>query len=234
MVFTADPDTGALNLSFDEAKIDSELPVTLNQDLASPPVARKVLTRPDGKAPIVAEAGSDGTAVADPTPVVAAVKAALNAAQPLQQSVDMVDVEHATEETPVPQNFDVPNGDKWIDVNLSTFKVTLMQGTTAGQQFTVVTGKGGLTRTGRNYVYMKIRSQTMESDPSVPESSPDYYSLDNVQWVSYFDGGIAFHGAYWRSSFGYADSHGCINMPNSQAQIVYDWAPLGTMADVHY
>lgn len=54
-------------------------------------------------------------------------------------------------------------------------------------------------------------------------------------WVNFFipfNGGIGFHDASWRSTFGgniylYSGSHGCINMPYSAAKKLYENVTLG-------
>lgn len=55
-------------------------------------------------------------------------------------------------------------------------------------------------------------------------------------WVNFFlpfNGGIGFHDASWRSSFGgniylYNGSHGCINMPYSEVKKLYENVQMGT------
>ena len=60
------------------------------------------------------------------------------------------------------------------------------------------------------------------------------YVAEDVPWVSYFYSGYAFHGAGWRSSFGYSGSHGCVNMPVSEAQWIYNWVDTNTVVQSHY
>jgi lipoprotein-anchoring transpeptidase ErfK/SrfK len=50
----------------------------------------------------------------------------------------------------------------------------------------------------------------------------------------YFYSGYAIHGAYWHNNFGAPMSHGCVNMTPGEAQILYNWAPIGTEVYVHY
>ena len=60
-------------------------------------------------------------------------------------------------------------------------------------------------------------------------------------WVNFwvpFNGGIGFHDASWRSSFGgsyylYSGSHGCINMPYSAAKSLYNNVSAGTYVVVY-
>jgi lipoprotein-anchoring transpeptidase ErfK/SrfK len=60
------------------------------------------------------------------------------------------------------------------------------------------------------------------------------YDLPGVPWVMYFYSGYAIHGAYWHNNFGAPMSHGCVNMTPGEAQILYNWAPIGTEVYVHY
>lgn len=123
----------------------------------------------------------------------------------------------------VPTNFSVPNGSPWMEVDLSTQQAFAYRGTTLVKTFNVSTGRyGHLTPNGTYYVDIKYPVQTMRG--------PGYVA-PGVRWVSYFNGGIAFHGAPW-NLWGIAEglprSHGCINMDVNAAQWVYKFAPLGT------
>lgn len=111
-------------------------------------------------------------------------------------------------------------GEKWIDIQLSTQTLTAYEGETPVLIALVSTGVAGLsTPLGEHAIHSKVRSQAM--------SGPGYY-LPNVEYVSYFYKSYALHGTYWHNNFGHPMSHGCINMTNSDAQWIYDWAPLGT------
>ena len=57
--------------------------------------------------------------------------------------------------------------------------------------------------------------------------------MPNVAWVMYFNGDQGFHGAYWHNNFGHQMSHGCVNMPDWRAKVIYDWAPTGTDVWIH-
>ena len=86
------------------------------------------------------------------------------------------------------------------------------------------------TVTGTYKVYLQYESQTMRG----LEPNGDEYVAENVPWVSYFYEGYAFHGAGWRSSFGYSGSHGCVNMPVPEAQWIYNWVDTNTVVQSHY
>jgi lipoprotein-anchoring transpeptidase ErfK/SrfK len=49
--------------------------------------------------------------------------------------------------------------------------------------------------------------------------------------VSYFHGGDALHG-FVRPGYGYPQSDGCVEMPISNAAVVFPLTPLGTLVTV--
>lgn len=120
---------------------------------------------------------------------------------------------------------------KMIDVDLSKqFLVALEDG---NQVFTcyTVTGKSGYSTPAGNYrIYGKDKYVRMNNSPSDPEP----YDLDNVPNVMWVVGGVAIHGAYWRSSFGYTGSHGCVNVSVDDSEWLFNWAPVGTPVFIHY
>jgi peptidoglycan hydrolase-like protein with peptidoglycan-binding domain len=64
-------------------------------------------------------------------------------------------------------------------------------------------------------------------------TNPDgsHYSDPGIQWVSYFNGGDALH-EFPRGGYGYPQSLGCVEMPDSEAASVYPYTPIGTIVDV--
>jgi lipoprotein-anchoring transpeptidase ErfK/SrfK len=119
-----------------------------------------------------------------------------------------------------------PTGGRWIDINLSTQRLTAYQGKTVVFSTLVSTGVAGRrTPVGRFAVRTKLRAQTM--------SGPGYY-LPNVPYVMYFAGANAIHGTYWHKNFGHPMSHGCVNLPTSAAGWLYKWASIGTPVVTHY
>ena len=127
---------------------------------------------------------------------------------------------------PAPSPPSAPTSGRWIDVNLSTQRLTAYQGNTAVRSTLVSTGLARTpTPTGRYHVYVKYASTTM--------SGPGYY-LPNVPYTMYFYRGYGLHGTYWHSNFGQRMSHGCINLPTSEAQWLFSWASVGTLVNIHY
>ncbi len=79
------------------------------------------------------------------------------------------------------------------------------------------------TRVGQFHIYSKYISTLM--------TGPGYY-LPNVPYTMYYSGGFALHGTYWHNNFGHPMSHGCVNMPTSEAAWMFKWAPVGTLVTV--
>ncbi len=125
---------------------------------------------------------------------------------------------------------------KWIDVNLMTQHLVAYEGDAVAQQFDITSGTPkNPTPTGVFQLFAKVKSERMKGDIGLPTQ----YDIKNVPWTMYFaGGGYAIHGAPWRSVYGPGTdvdgSHGCLNSPVSQADILYQWAPLGTTVIIHY
>jgi lipoprotein-anchoring transpeptidase ErfK/SrfK len=79
------------------------------------------------------------------------------------------------------------------------------------------------TPVGRFRIYTKYISTLM--------TGPGYY-LPNVPYTMYFYAGYGLHGTYWHNNFGHPMSHGCVNLPTSEARWLYEWAPVGTPVTV--
>lgn len=123
--------------------------------------------------------------------------------------------------------------DKWIVVDTTSKRLYAYEQTNLVNSFLVSAGAPRTpTVTGQFSIYAKYAIQDMRGN-NVDGSQ---YFQPNVQWINYFYGGYAIHGNYWRplSYFGNVNSsHGCVGLVNSDAQWVYDWAPIGTTVIVH-
>jgi len=80
---------------------------------------------------------------------------------------------------------------------------------------------GGATPTGAFYVYLRYTSQTMHGTTTT--GTP--YVYPNVPDVNYFSGNFAIHG-FTRSSYGFPQSQGCVEVPLAEAPEVF--------GDLHY
>ena len=122
----------------------------------------------------------------------------------------------------VPEYPLVPTTEKWISIDLDHQRAYAWEGDKLLKKFAISSGKARTpTVTGVFRIRAKVSSQTMEGG-SVEEG--DYYNLPNVQWVQYFYQEYALHGAYWHNKFGTPTSHGCVNLTNTDAKWLFDWA----------
>ena len=181
------------------------------------PTNQTAVTNSSGEVLKVVTAGITGRTIGDTTGVADAFAAQLstgNAAYPLTVS-----------ETP----FQTTALYRHIDVNLSSQRAVLYENGAVVQDWAISSGLADTpTPTGNFTVFAHVRIQDMGCTPT------SSYCTKDVPWVTYFAPDIAFHGAYWHNNFGNPMSHGCLNMPISQAQYVYDWAPEGTEVSVHF
>ncbi len=121
------------------------------------------------------------------------------------------------------------NTRRWIDVNLAEQTVAVYENNQLIFATVVATGVEPFwTRPGLFQIQQKKETETMRNnDPT------DFYYLDNVPWTMYYDGPRALHGAYWRTRFGYPQSHGCVNLSVGDAHWLFDWAHEGDWVWVH-
>jgi len=83
------------------------------------------------------------------------------------------------------------------------------------------------TAPGTYPVYARYLVTTMKGKN--PNGTP--YSDPGIPWVSYFNGGDALHG-FIRSSYGFPQSLGCVEMTYANAQTMFPLTPLGTLVTV--
>lgn len=82
----------------------------------------------------------------------------------------------------------------------------------------------GLEDWPTNEGIFKVWSRQTNGHMSGAEGQTDFYSLENVPWVMYFDNAISLHGTYWHDGFGYRHSHGCVNMSITDAHWAFTWS----------
>ena len=83
------------------------------------------------------------------------------------------------------------------------------------------------TAPGTYTVYLRYVTTTMSG--TLPDGKP--YHDTGIPWTSYFNGGDALHG-FIRSSYGWPQSLGCVEMPFATAKILWPYTPLGTLVTV--
>jgi hypothetical protein len=117
-------------------------------------------------------------------------------------------------------------GDKWIDVSIARQSLIAFEGEKPVYVTLVSTGRDGLgdpesthaTIRGVYRIHTKYATMTMDSS-EVGEA----FSLRDVPYVMYFESGYALHAAYWHDGFGEPRSHGCINLPETDASWLFGW-----------
>ncbi|MGH2441942.1 MAG: L,D-transpeptidase family protein [Chloroflexota bacterium] len=131
---------------------------------------------------------------------------------------------------------------KVILVSTEQQQVTLYRNGQVVLTAPVTTGGPELpTDLGVYHIYFK--ASPFEFHSPWPPGSPYYYSPTPVTYWMPFDGGEGLHDASWRSNFGPGSNvsptdlgggrsilgtHGCVNLPYSAAQFIWNWAPVGT------
>lgn len=76
-------------------------------------------------------------------------------------------------------------------------------------------------------IYVRYRTQTM----SGTNPNGTHYTDPGIPYVNYFHGGDAIHG-YIRSSYGFPQSVGCVELPVPQAASAWNYLHLGTVVTV--
>jgi lipoprotein-anchoring transpeptidase ErfK/SrfK len=120
-------------------------------------------------------------------------------------------------------------GYNYVDVSTSLPEtLTLFANGKAIFHTTVNTGiSAAPTELGTYPVYVRYLVTTMSG--TNPDGS--HYSDPGIPWVSYFHGGDALHG-FLRSSYGWPQSLGCVEMRYADAHTVFPYTPIGTLVTV--
>ena len=132
-------------------------------------------------------------------------------------------------------NAGLPEGvgtNRWIEINLLQQILTVYED---GQLLFATLIASGMepfyTQPGLFTVNEKKPLETMQGAFEADRS--DYYYLQDVPWTMYFDQARALHAAYWRTFFGYPQSHGCVNLSPGDAKWLFEWAEEGDYVWVH-
>jgi hypothetical protein len=132
-------------------------------------------------------------------------------------------------ETTRPEGVD---SDRWISINLFEQTLAIYENGQMVYATMVSSGVDGWwTQPGIFQVYEKLASDPMSGAFETDRS--DYYYLEDVPWILYFDKARAIHGAYWHNGYGYPRSHGCVNLSPVDANWVFNWADEGTWVYVY-
>ncbi len=118
------------------------------------------------------------------------------------------------------------DNDRWIEVNLYEQTLSVYEDGQLVFATLIATGVHPFyTRPGIFKIYEKKPIETMSGAFEADRS--DYYYFENVPFTMYFDKARALHGAYWRTLFGYEQSHGCVNLSIADSRWLFEWANEG-------
>lgn len=198
--------------------IKASLP-KLGAAVLKPAVDQVTASHPDGSQRIIV-AGRDGVELADVDPLVKQLATQLLGGHGLQLTVP-TQIAHSRAVTP-------SVFDKLLEVDLTSKRMYAYDKGTLTKTFLVSAGAPVTpTPVGEFHVYAKLPVQDMSGF----NANGSRYFQPHVRWVNYFYKDNAVHGNYWRplSWFGNRNSsHGCVSLPDNEAEWVYDWAPIGT------
>ena len=221
MHFVPDTTQGTVSIDTDKAQVQQFLNDKVGTTVAAQPVDRKVVVDSTTGSQTVIQPGKAGSQLQGLEDLTGKVVAAVNGDRGLSQSVSVTSAPFKT--------VTMTGAGKWIEVDLGKQRLTLWVGNTQVMSTLISSGRAATpTETGEFAVYDKHPVMTMTGT-----ILGEYYYIPNIKWVSFFDGGEAFHGTYWHHNFGHPMSHGCINMTEADAKVLYDFAPIGTKVIVH-
>ena len=124
------------------------------------------------------------------------------------------------------------NANRWIELDL--FQQTIMAYEDGQLMFATLMASGlepFYTKPGAFTIYEKKDFETMRG--AFEADGSDFFYFEDVPWTMYYDEARAIHTAYWRTYFGYPQSHGCINLSPGDAKWLYLWADEGDYVWVH-
>lgn len=215
---TVEPgDRGTFDITADQAAIQTVvdgLPAAVNVA----PVNNTVITNSAGKVLREESAGTAGRELGDTSDIAADYAAQLSTGK-------------AAFELPVTEvAFTTTNLARRVEVNLSSQRAYLFENDKVVKELIMSSGvSSSPTPAGRFTVNGYSRQQSMGCFNGAP------YCVENVPYVTWFAPDVGFHGASaLRSSLGFPQSHGCVNMWDNDAAFVYDWTATGTEVWVHY
>jgi hypothetical protein len=140
---------------------------------------------------------------------------------------EWIEQRHIAKVVPDPERPEGVGADRWIAVNLYEQTLAVYD---EGQMVYATLVSSGLpgwwTQPGVFQIETKLESDPMRGAFEADRS--DFYYLEDVPWVMYYDQKRALHGAYWHNGFGYPRSHGCVNLSLADAEWLYNWTEEGT------
>jgi hypothetical protein len=120
----------------------------------------------------------------------------------------------------IPRPEGVGPNDHWVAVDLYEQTATAYEG---DQMVFASLISSGLPRWGTPEGLSQIYERHEAIRMSGASGQVDFYFIEEVPYVMYFNGDVALHGTYWHDRFGYRQSHGCVNLSIMDAWWLYQW-----------
>jgi hypothetical protein len=121
---------------------------------------------------------------------------------------------------PVDRPAEVAETDRWIAVDLFEQTATAYEG---DRMVYATLISSGLPQWSTNEGLFNIRSRGLYGPMTGASGQRDFYYIENIPHIMYYDGDIALHAAYWHDRFGYRQSHGCVNLSLMDAEWLYEF-----------
>ena len=121
---------------------------------------------------------------------------------------------------PVARPAEIADNEKWLAVDLFEQTATAYVG---DQMIYATLISSGLPQWSTNEGLFKIYQRWVRGPMTGASGQPDFYFIEQIPHIMYFDNDIALHAAYWHDRFGYRQSHGCVNLSLMDAKWIYDW-----------
>ena len=155
------------------------------------------------------------------------------ASQPISRNATRKEIESAQSPDIVYLDSSIPDGARWIEIDLSEQKLIAYQGNTPVMVTQISSGRKNGTDRLVYYTETVTGRYTVQKRYAAARMAGPGYDTPNVPYIQYFFRGYAIHGAFWHNEFGLPVSHGCINMRVEEARQLFEWATIGTEIIVH-
>jgi hypothetical protein len=119
--------------------------------------------------------------------------------------------------------------DRWVAVDLYEQTAVAYEG---DRMVFATLMSSGLPRWGTHEGLFQVYERHDAARMSGAEGQVDFYFIEEVPYVMYFDGDISLHGTYWHDRFGYRQSHGCVNLSIMDAWWFFEWTNAEQYQDV--
>lgn len=121
---------------------------------------------------------------------------------------------------PVARPADIADTDRWIAIDLFEQTAVAYEG---DKMMWATLISSGLPQWSTYEGLFNIYQRWLYGPMTGASGQPDFYYIENIPYIMYFDNDIALHGAYWHDRFGYRQSHGCVNLSIMDAWWLYEF-----------